>query len=180
MPSSPQIAKTYRRLWTGDGGRVCYQSVNDPEGHELLYVNPDGTTYSYTIVGICSPCAGYGFPGEVCVPAKNCSDRKLAYAPERVAAPAPARTPELVSAPPPYRAPEPEPEPEAEIPPVADEVAQVARTLATQIWGMGLMPRAELAPANDQCLAHAVHENGWLLMRGTGSLEARSILGQWL
>ena len=74
--------------------------------------------------------------------------------------------------------PEPEPEPELQIPPVADDVARAARTLAIQLWGVGLMPRAELAPANDQCLAHAVHEN-WLVVDGgrivRGGIDPRPV-----
>jgi hypothetical protein len=40
-------------------GTVCFESVNDTEGSELLFVHPDGSTFSEVIVGLCSPCA-YG------------------------------------------------------------------------------------------------------------------------
>ena len=58
------------------------------------------------------------------------------------------------------------PEPVAELvetPPVTDHVAQAARRLSIQIWSDVVLPRAQLAPANDQALAHAVAMN-WLVV----------------
>ena len=48
---------------------------------------------------------------------------------------------------------------EPELPPVAPVVEQAARELAIQVWGSIPLPRARLAPAQDQALAHAVHMN---------------------
>ena len=53
----------------------------------------------------------------------------------------------------------------AELPPVADHVAEAARRLSVQIWGGITVPRAQLAPTNDQAMAHAVHKK-WLAVAG--------------
>jgi hypothetical protein len=53
-----------------------------------------------------------------------------------------------------------EPEP-IELPPVADVVAEAARELAIQVWGSGLISRAQLPPSLDQRLANA-QAMGWL------------------
>ena len=69
-----------------------------------------------------------------------------------------------------------EPEPVAEpVPEPEPDVVRAARALAIQVWGAGLMPRAELAPANDQCLAHAVHEN-WLVVDAGGRIVRGGIV----
>jgi hypothetical protein len=39
-----------------EDGTAQYRSVNDTEGSEMLWVNPDGTTLRHIIVGACNPC----------------------------------------------------------------------------------------------------------------------------
>jgi hypothetical protein len=56
---APKIRKQYRVCYREPDGTVCFESVNDTEGSELLFVHPDGSTFSEVIVGLCSPCA-YG------------------------------------------------------------------------------------------------------------------------
>ena len=73
---------------------------------------------------------------------------------------------------------EPAPEPEPELPPVADHVAEAARRLSIQIWSGVSVPRAQLAPANDQALAHAVAME-WLAVAGDlivrGGVDPRQV-----
>ena len=55
--AAPLIRKQYRVRYREPDGTVCFESVNDTEGSELLFVQPDGSTFSEMIVGSCSPCA---------------------------------------------------------------------------------------------------------------------------
>jgi hypothetical protein len=76
--------------------------------------------------------------------------------------------------------PEPVDEPveQFEMPPVADDVERAARKLGIQVWGTGLIPRAELHAGLDQALAHAV-ERGWLTVDGArivrGEVDPRPV-----
>ena len=54
MPS--RIAKQYRLTDRYENGTVVYSSVDDLGGETQLYVKPDGTMYTYTLVGVCKHC----------------------------------------------------------------------------------------------------------------------------
>jgi hypothetical protein len=75
--------------------------------------------------------------------------------------------------------PVPEPGPEPELPPVEDAVVQAARKLGIQVWNGVSVPRAQLAPANDQALTHAVHME-WLAAAGAlvvrGGVDPRPVM----
>jgi hypothetical protein len=47
-----RVAKQYRVLYRCEDGVVCYESVNDTEGSELLIWNADGNLYRQSIAGV--------------------------------------------------------------------------------------------------------------------------------
>ena len=162
-PVAVAASRAYVEVWRTKGCAAFEAVFLDEDGvtcSELFIWNADGNLYREVIGGVdlttirrdweaASPFDKVQVPDDAGRKAWTHLDLELEPEPEP--------------------APEPAPEPEPEIPPVADDVARAARTLAIQIWGMGSMPRAELAPANDQCLAHAVHEN-WLVVDAGGRI----------
>lgn len=198
--AAPLIRKQYRVRYREPDGTVCFESVNDTEGAELLLVRPDGSLFSHIIVGLCIPCAsgdgcglGSDCPGakpsvhdarwdENCGKCERCLEQLLGGP-----APAPGEDeahrlkPDESAADvfrePPFPTvgvgpPPPVEEPEAalEPPPVVDAAEEAARELASQIWFSGPTPRTRLAPANDQALAYCVEMN-WL--RDMGDMVVR-------
>lgn len=57
-PATLRITKQYRALCRCENGLVCYVSVNDTEGSDLLLVRPDGSMHRHIIIGVCHSCAG--------------------------------------------------------------------------------------------------------------------------
>jgi hypothetical protein len=55
-PASPRVAKRFRVRYRRDNGLVCFESVHDAEGYELLLVRRDGVMHSTMITGMCGPC----------------------------------------------------------------------------------------------------------------------------
>ena len=194
-PVAVAVSREYVEIWRIKGCaafEAVYADENGVTCSELLVWNADGDRSCYTMLGIdmgelcrhweaASPAFGamqvpndagrkvwtHLEPEEdepVDVPIRMMPPLEAEKAPDAAVAAAPVQNEDEAAA--------------VEIPPVADHVAEAARRLSVQIWSGVSVPRAQLAPTNDQALAHAVHME-WLVVAGAlvvrGGVDPRPV-----